>query len=50
MIGDPISVSDLYDQDKELTETEKISIITENLEKLVYSLGDDLKDKLAKKE
>lgn len=50
MIGDPISVSDLYDQDKELTETEKNSIITENLEKLVYSLGDDLKDKLAKKE
>ena len=50
MIGDPVKASELYDVNEELTEEEKISIITENLEKLVYSLGNELKKKLSKKE
>lgn len=49
MIGDPVTVADLLgDRENELTEEQKISIITENLEKRVYALGDELKKKLNK--
>ena len=42
MFGDPVTVQDLLGDDTGLNETEKITRITENLEKLVYSLGDEM--------
>lgn len=47
MIGEPINIDDLC-PDKTLPDTKRARIITTELEKIVYSLGDELKKRLEK--
>lgn len=43
MVGDPVKATDLLGGRTDLPEEEQLKLITENLERLVYSLGDELK-------
>ena len=48
MIGDPVKATDLLEGKTDLPKTEQLKLITENLEKLVDSLGAELKRRLGR--